>query len=106
MLYEEDSLWERAKSLLVSWGWVIGFVSLSFFSYAHASKKKQENYRELKERVGELLKIKEEAIALREELCLEIQSQSDPKWIELTLMKGLGLVPKGKKKVLFDKEAQ
>lgn len=33
---------------------------------------------------------------------LEINSQSDPAWVELMLMKNLGLVPEGQIKVFFD----
>lgn len=41
----------------------------------------------------------------QEELQLQLQSQSDPAWIELTLMRWLGLVPEGQTKVYF-KEIQ
>lgn len=37
----------------------------------------------------------------KEDLLLQINSQSDPAWIQLTLMKGLGLVPEGQLKVYF-----
>jgi hypothetical protein len=45
---------------------------------------------------------KEELLLQREELLLNIQSQSDSTWVELILMKRLGLVPEGKTKVYFD----
>ncbi len=101
MSYREESDWVKAKAFFLSWGWVFCLLGGSFFSYAHASKKKMESYMDLSDRLTELTKLKEEALSLAEELELEIQSQSDPKWIELTLMKGLGLVPQGTKKVLF-----
>lgn len=37
----------------------------------------------------------------QEELQLQLQSQSDPAWIEVTLMRWLGLVPEGQTKVYF-----
>ena len=101
MSYKEEGHWVKGKAFFRSWGWFFSLMGLSFFSYAHAAKKKMESYVELSSRLTELMKIKEEASLLKGELTLEIQSQSDPKWIELTLMKGLGLVPEGTKKVLF-----
>lgn len=41
----------------------------------------------------------------REELQREINSQSDPAWIELTLMRILGLVPEGYTKVYIQEES-
>ncbi len=47
---------------------------------------------------------KEELLVEHEDLVLQIQSQSDPAWIQLTLMKGLGLVPDGQMKIFFQPE--
>lgn len=51
---------------------------------------------------------KEETVALerRESLKREVESQSDPKWIELTLKRVLGMVEKGEKKWLFIQQAK
>lgn len=38
---------------------------------------------------------------LRGILKLQIDSQSDPAWVELTLKRGLGLVPEGQSKIIF-----
>lgn len=40
-------------------------------------------------------------LALKEQLELELASGDDPAWIELMLMKHLGLTPKGAIKVIF-----
>lgn len=40
--------------------------------------------------------------AVQEDLLLQINSQSDPAWVELILMKGLGLVPEGQTKAVFE----
>ena len=42
--------------------------------------------------------------ATKETLQREINSQSDPAWIELSLMKGLGLVPDGYTKIYIRDE--
>ena len=47
---------------------------------------------------------KEFLLEEKEDLKLQINSQKDPAWIELTLMKGLGLVPEGQLKVYFTKD--
>ncbi|MCE2983850.1 MAG: hypothetical protein LW832_09830 [Parachlamydia sp.] len=53
-----------------------------------------------------LQKEKRTALKRQEDLQLQINSQSDPAWIELTLMKGLGLVPEGEQKVYFQKRGE
>ena len=56
-----------------------------------------------------LAKVKTELEIARdknEDLNLQIQSQSDHEWIELVLMKGLGLVPEGQSKVYFQEDPQ
>ena len=84
-----------------SWTVVMVFVACCTVAYMHASNKKQQVQRSLLERLQELEIAKQVALAEKKMLELEIQSQSDPLWIQLTLMKGLGLVPEGQKKVLF-----
>jgi hypothetical protein len=66
--------------------------------------KKRETYAQLRDRMRLLEIEKQLALQEREDLLLQIASQSDPAWIELVLMKGLGLVPKGYKKVYFKRE--
>lgn len=43
------------------------------------------------------------ALELKSDLALRIQSQSDPAWVELVLMRDLGVVPEGWLKVHFEK---
>ncbi len=89
---------------IVSWLWVFTFMATCFVTYAHASKKKTQMVKVLTERLHELEIAKDLAIAEKSLLELEIHSQSDPLWIRLALMKGLGLVPEGQKKVLFQED--
>jgi len=44
---------------------------------------------------------KSEAIKRREALLQQINSESDPAWIELVLMQNLGMVPENQQKVYF-----
>lgn len=87
--------------LATSWSPVVLFVSICLVAYVHAHKKKAECFEELKTRYETLSSAKQEALSIRGDLQLQIESQSDPLWIEQTLMRGLGLVPDGQKKIIF-----
>lgn len=49
----------------------------------------------------ELKRDKIEANQLNEKLLKQINSQSDPAWVELTLIKVLGLIPENHRKIYF-----
>jgi hypothetical protein len=91
--------------LIQSW-WVILFILLCYMVYEQGIRKRNEDFAKLHEQYKELLKEKQKSMATQKELHLKVNSESDPAWIELTLMKGLGLVPEGQTKVLFIKEGQ
>ena len=94
----------RSIAFIQSWGIVFLVVFLCFGSYAHAAKKKSIVYASLNNRYLSLLEKKQLALEEQEELQKQINSQSDPLWIQLMLMKGLGLVPEGQTKVYFHEE--
>ena len=77
------------------------FIGSCLAIYSHAMHQKQEAYQGLEKHLVELQQQKEALSLLHEDLLVQIQSQSDPAWIELTLMKGLGVVPEGQQKVYF-----
>ena len=83
-----------------SW-WVILFIFICSIVYSHASHKKNEVVATLDNQLGTLMIEKDALLQEKEDLLLQINSQSDPAWIQLTLMKGLGLVPDGQLKVYF-----
>ena len=86
-----------------SW-WVVLFCCGCFTVYAQAVQKKSKDCLDLRDRIGKLRVEKEGITRLHEDLLLQIGSQSDPQWIELTLKKQLGVVPEGQKKVYFKKD--
>jgi hypothetical protein len=86
-----------------SW-WVILFIFLCGIVYSHASHKKNEVIATLDDHLGALNNEKDVLLQEKEDLLLQINSQSDPAWIQLTLMKGLGLVPDGQLKVYFSSD--
>jgi len=91
------------RIFLDSW-WVFLFLILCYLFYEQGLKRKNHDYARLHAYHAELQFKKEEAIQTQEDLMLQINSQSDPAWVELTLMKGLGLVPEDQTKVYFPDE--
>lgn len=89
------------RGMLAHYWWVILFVFACGGVYLNAAHKKEEILTGLQNQQDRLLREKELAMRLNEDLSLQINSQSDPEWIQLTLMKGLGLVPEGYLKVYF-----
>ena len=85
-----------------SW-WVIAFVALCGIIYLHGVRQKNITFQEMTDRLQTLEVEKALALAEQEELHLQIQSQSDPAWIEIVLKQNLGLVPQGQTKVYFNR---
>ena len=83
-----------------SW-WTILFVLICLFTYDLSSRKKLQTQRSLQEKLATL----EESVhhAKKEQLLMQqqIAAQDDPDWIELMLMRKLGLVPENQTKILF-----
>lgn len=102
MLRKKASLKKQIYKVCIldSW-WVWGFALLCYFLYNGGIKKKQETYATLQARMMELQAQKLAMLEIQENLLLEINSESDPAWVELTLMRRLGMVPEGQKKVYF-----
>ena len=94
---------EKESSPYRYW-WVAVFVCLSGLIYTHAVKKKNGVIADLDEHLNALSIEKELLLQEKEDLLLQINSQSDPAWIQLTLMKGLGLVPEGQLKIYFESD--
>ncbi len=79
------------------------FCSLVLVVYAHAQQNRERMISELEFRVSEMEKQKLAALIQQEDLSLTLASQSDPSWIELVLLRELGVVPEGFLKVYFKK---
>lgn len=94
------------KNIITQSWWVILFISMCSIVYSHASHKKNEVIATLDDHLDALTDEKISLLQEKEDLLLQINSQSDPAWIQLTLMKGLGLVPEGQLKVYFHNDAE
>lgn len=77
-----------------------------YLFYERGLIKRDQDFAKLHSQYLDLQKDFKHAVALQEDLVLQVNSQSDPEWIELTLMKGLGLVPDGQTKIVFVEESQ
>lgn len=84
--------------------WTILVILFCYGFYLHAMHKKRVLYGELKAKSTQLESNLYAAAAEREDLLMQIQSQSDPAWIELLIKKHLGMVPYGQTKVYFDNQ--
>lgn len=89
---------EKIKS---SW-WAALFIFASCGFYSLASHKRQTALIALKSQVETLKTEKLQAKKTHEDLKLRFQSQSDPEWIQMLLMKTLGMVPEGQIKIVFE----
>ncbi len=85
---------------LRSW-WVVAFLLLCAILYEQGLKERNHHYQQLNDQRIALQIEKQKAMKKQQDLKWQINSQSDLAWIELTLMKGLGLVPEGEQKVYF-----
>ncbi|HUD01639.1 MAG TPA: hypothetical protein VMR37_04890 [Rhabdochlamydiaceae bacterium] len=92
------------RSWLHRYWWVIAFASLCGIVYLHAMRQKNVAYQEMAGRLQSLEKEKVLALVEQEHLLLQIQSQSDPAWVEMVLKRNLGLVPEGQTKVYFHQD--
>ncbi|MBA3237599.1 MAG: hypothetical protein H0T62_04520 [Parachlamydiaceae bacterium] len=94
-------LFSAKKQLLNSW-WVFFFALLCFICYEQGIKRQNIQFQTLMKQLKELQHEKATAMSLHTELSAQILSQTDLDWIELTLMKELGVVPEGQRKVFFN----
>ncbi len=89
-------------SLRENW-WVLLFCAAAGVLYLQGMREKESVYADLQKRLCVVQSELHLASSEREELLRQIHSQSDPDWIEIVLMKRLGLVPEGQTKVYFEK---
>lgn len=83
-----------------SW-WVILFLGIVYVLYQQSIISKNKEIFEHKNKLAILEKQKIFAWKENEDLSMMVNSLSDPAWIEIILMKDLGVVPEGKIKVHF-----
>lgn len=81
--------------------WVFSFCCLTGLVYLHAVKNRNASLQEMAFRCREMEKHRFEVLQEKEDLSLRIASQHDPAWVEMVLMREIGVVPEGWVKVHF-----
>src|ERR1700722_2427122 len=81
---------------------VIFFVLFCFMLYEQGINTSNEKRVALSTHLARLQEEKEIALQEQTRLLMHVKSQNDSEWIELTLMKELGLCPEGQIKVMFN----
>lgn len=81
--------------------WMIVFISGCCVFYFHAIYWKEISYQEMMLKVSKLESEKTKMSLYQQELVAQINSQKDPRWIEMILKKKLGMVPENQIKVYF-----
>lgn len=90
-------------ALIKSW-WVAFFILGVFFVYERCINSLDEKLASLQNQIKELSVNIDNEKKKQMNMLLELDSHKDPRWIEMTLIKGLGLVPEGQIKIVFDED--
>ena len=90
----------RLSWIQSSW-WVIAFCSIVGLMHLHALKNRNAALKEISFRFDEMEKERSMMSQEKEDLQMRIASQNDPAWIEMVLMREVGVVPEGWIKVHF-----
>jgi hypothetical protein len=95
----------QGKATKLSWlqqgWWVALFCSFVGLGYLHALKSRNAALDEMAFRFSEMEKERFLALQEKDDLQMRIASQNDPAWIEMVLMREIGVVPEGWIKVHF-----
>jgi len=81
--------------------WFILLLFCFFTLFLTARQKQKQECAKLDNTLKNLQEKKAKIIEKHTVLLLQINSQNDPRWTELMLMKELGLVPEGQVKIYF-----
>lgn len=93
----------RFSLQVAQYWWVFAFCILATAIYVPSIRSRNLALSELQFRFSELEKETLVALQNRESLEQQIASQADPAWIEIVLLRELGVVPDGFLKVHFKK---
>jgi len=80
---------------------VAAIIVICIFCYEMSMRTYKHEYSILSSHLKRLEEEKKQALNINSNLLLRVNSQSDPAWIELILIEGLGLCPEGHQKVVF-----
>ena len=93
---------KRVEWQCLQWWWVNACLLICSHFYLKERRRFEERYAKL---AAQLANLESEQIKLKkEQVQLELQRNSweDPQWVELSLIRHLGLIPKESVKVIFE----
>jgi hypothetical protein len=96
-----QNLLKFTETLVLRCWWIILFTLFCAVFYEKGRKKIDIEYDKLYTQLTKLEFLKKEKLEHMEDLLLKVNSQSDPDFVELLLMKELGVVPEGHLKIYF-----
>lgn len=106
------SIYTKSKTKVIieefffrSW-WVILCLIFCLTVYERDKSHKKKQFEALSAQLKELNIRNDKYLEKQNALLLLINSQSDPRYVEVTLMKVLGVVPEGQKKFVFVDKSQ
>lgn len=94
----------RLYSFFFRCWWTLLVLLMAYGLYLHGMQKKRELLTCLHEKVMLLKQKVSLAKESQDDLLRQIESQSDPAWIEILMRKHLGMVPSGQTKVYFEQD--
>ncbi|MBP9840882.1 MAG: hypothetical protein KBC64_00475 [Simkaniaceae bacterium] len=89
--------------LINKFGLVIVFTFISLGCYGFAAQHKEARYHELNEMMTHLSVQMEQAKKEQGMLKLRLNSLNDPEWVQMLLMRDLGVLPDGQVKIVFSR---
>lgn len=88
-------------SWLCHWWWTALFCGCVALFYGQAMARRSALLQDVTLRLKEIERETDLALEEKETLALSLASQSDPAWMELVLLRQMGVVPEGFLKVHF-----
>jgi len=92
----------RFHRLLHQSGWFLLLLGCGGMLYFYAMGQKKRMVHEMTLTLHQLEKKKQDVLEAQGDLLLQIQSQSDPAWVEMVLRRNLGMISEGQVKVYFE----
>ena len=100
-----SNLFDKLFDSLLCRNWyILFFLFVTYAGYSYLIDKKNHEIVDVMQRMEMLKQENDQIYAIKKDLLLERNSQSDPMWIEQVLMKEVGLVPEGQLKIHFTKD--
>lgn len=92
---------DKIQRALFSWWPPIFFALAALAWYECGEEQYSQLHRQFDSKLHALEQQKEAYLAIQAALLQQVNSQSDPEWVEMVLIRELGLLPEGNDKVFF-----